>query len=149
MGVCYPYTMADHFTPIQRSGVMRSIKSKDTKAELLIRRFLFRKGLRYRTNDRRLAGSPDIVLPKYRCVVFVNGCFWHGHQECPFFVLPKTNAQFWKDKIEKNILRDAKNISTLISDGWRVFVVWECELRNRQKREATLEGLINEIWALE
>ncbi|MDY0287743.1 MAG: DNA mismatch endonuclease Vsr [Sphaerochaeta sp.] len=141
--------MADRFTPMQRSAVMRSIKARDTKAELLVRRFLFRKGLRYRTNDRRLAGSPDIVLPKYRSVVFVNGCFWHGHEGCRLFVLPKTNAAFWKEKIEKNILRDEKNISTLINDGWRVFVVWECELRNRSVREATLEGLVNEIWALE
>ncbi len=126
---------------------MRSIKGRDTKAELLVRRFLFRKGFRYRTNDRRLPGSPDIVLPKYKSVVFVNGCFWHGHEECPLFVLPKTNADFWADKIEKNRTRDAKNISTLISEGWRVFVVWECELKNREKREAALEGLVNEIWA--
>lgn len=128
---------------------MYSIKGRDTKIELLVRRYLFKKGLRYRTNDRRLAGCPDIVLPKYKCVVFVNGCFWHGHELCPLFELPKTNAQFWKDKIEKNTLRDAKNISTLISDGWRVFVVWECELKTRHMREATLEGLVNEIWALE
>ena len=126
---------------------MRSIKGRDTKAELLVRRFLFRKGFRYRTNDRRLPGSPDIVLPKYKSVVFVNGCFWHGHEECPLFVLPKTNADFWADKIEKNRTRDARDISTLISEGWRVFVVWECELKNREKREAALEGLVNEIWA--
>lgn len=141
--------MADRFSPTQRSKIMRSIKGRDTKVELLVRRFLFRKGLRYRTNDRRLAGSPDIVLPKYKSVVFVNGCFWHGHEGCPLFVLPMTNAPFWKEKIEKNRNRDAKNIPSLISDGWRVFVVWECELRNRSIREATLEGLVNEIWALE
>ena len=141
--------MADRFTPTQRSSLMRSIKGRDTKAELLVRRFLFKKGLRYRTNDRRLPGSPDIVLPKYKCVVFVNGCFWHGHEGCKFFVSPKTNSAFWAEKIEKNRSRDAKNISTLINDGWRVFVVWECELRNRLVREATLEGLVNEIWALE
>ena len=146
---CYPKSMADRFTPTQRSKIMRSIKGRDTKAELLVRRFLFRKGFRYRINDRRLAGSPDIVLPKYRSVVFVNGCFWHGHKRCPLFVLPKTNAEFWKEKIEKNTLRDAKNISTLVSEGWRVFVVWECELRKRSVREATLEGLVSEIWALE
>ena len=139
--------MADRFTPTQRSKIMRSIKGRDTKAELLVRRFLFRKGFRYRTNDRRLPGSPDIVLPKYKSVVFVNGCFWHGHEECPLFVLPKTNADFWADKIEKNRTRDARDISTLISEGWRVFVVWECELKNREKREAALEGLVNEIWA--
>ena len=126
---------------------MRSIKGRDTKAELLVRRFLFKKGLRYRTNDRRLPGSPDIVLPKYKCVVFVNGCFWHGHEGCKFFVPPKTNSAFWAEKIEANRARDEKNISTLISDGWRVFVIWECELRNRETREATLEGLVNEIWA--
>lgn len=141
--------MADRFSPAQRSNIMRSIKGKDTKAELLVRRFLFRKGFRYRTNDRRLAGTPDVVLPKYKSVVFVNGCFWHGHELCPLFVLPKTNALFWSDKIEKNRRRDAKNISTLISEGWRVFVVWECELKNRVIREATLEGLVNEIWTME
>ncbi len=146
---CYPYSMADRFSSIQRSAIMRSIQGRDTKTELLVRRFMFKKGLRYRTNDRGLPGSPDIVLPKYRSVVFVNGCFWHGHEGCPLFVLPKTNASFWADKIGKNRARDAKNISTLISDGWRVFVVWECELRNRSMREATLEGLVNEIWALE
>lgn len=126
---------------------MRSIKGKDTKAELLVRRFLFRKGFRYRTNDRRLPGSPDIVLPRYKSVVFVNGCFWHAHEGCPLFVLPKTNTEFWAEKIEANRARDAKNISTLISEGWRVFVIWECELRTRQGREAALEGLVNEIWA--
>lgn len=139
--------MADCFSPAQRSKIMRSIKGRDTKAELLVRRFLFRKGFRYRTNDRRLAGSPDIVLPKYKSVVFVNGCFWHGHEGCKLFVQPRTNSSFWAEKIEKNRARDAKNISTLSSDGWRVFIVWECELRNRERREATLEGLVNEIWA--
>ena len=141
--------MADRFSPAQRSKIMRSIKGRDTKAELLVRRFLFKKGLRYRTNDRRLPGSPDIVLPKYKSVVFVNGCFWHGHEGCSLFVLPKTNSLFWAEKIEKNKARDAKNISTLISDGWRVFVVWECELKTRSRREATLEGLVNELWTLD
>ncbi len=141
--------MADRFSPAQRSKIMRSIKGRDTKAELLVRRFLFKKGLRYRTNDRRLPGSPDIVLPKYKSVVFVNGCFWHGHEGCFLFVLPKTNSLFWAEKIEKNKARDAKNISTLISDGWRVFVVWECELKTRSRREATLEGLVNELWTLD
>ena len=145
----YPWSMADRFSPAKRSKIMRSIRGKDTKVELLVRRFLFKKGLRYRTNDRRLAGSPDIVLPKYKSVIFINGCFWHGHQGCPLFVLPKTNAPFWSEKIEKIRARDEKNVSTLIAEGWRVFIVWECELKNRQRREATLEGLINEIWALD
>ncbi|MDT4762287.1 DNA mismatch endonuclease Vsr [Sphaerochaeta sp. PS] len=141
--------MADRLSPAQRSKVMSSIKGKDTKAELAVRRFLFRQGLRYRTNDRRLAGRPDIVLPKYRSVIFVNGCFWHGHAGCPLFVLPKTNSLFWKEKIEKNRIRDDRSVSTLVAEGWRVFVVWECELKGRSVREATLQGLVNEIWALD
>lgn len=129
-----------------RSKIMASIKGKDTKGELLVRRYLFRRGFRFRVNDKRLVGKPDIVLPKYRTVVFVNGCFWHGHESCPDFIRPKTNTAFWDKKIETNRKRDERVIDALSEQGWRVLVVWECELKGKEKREATLLGLANEIW---
>lgn len=138
--------MADVFSPGKRSQVMAAIKGRDTKQELLVRRFLFRHGLRFRVSDRRLPGRPDIVLPKYKTAVFLNGCFWHGHEGCPYYRLPKSNQEFWKKKISRNKARDEKNIARLLSMGWRPIVVWECELRTKAKREETLEGLLTEIW---
>lgn len=138
--------MADVFSPGKRSQVMAAIKGRDTKQELLVRRFLFRHGLRFRVSDRRLPGRPDIVLPKYKTAVFLNGCFWHGHEGCPYYRLPKSNQEFWKKKISRNKARDEKNIARLLSMGWKPIVVWECELRTKAKREETLEGLLTEIW---
>lgn len=138
--------MSDLFSPQKRSQVMAAIKGRDTKDELLVRRFLFRHGLRYRTSDCRLPGRPDIVLPKYRTVIFVNGCFWHGHEHCSLYRLPKTHQEFWKRKIERNRARDERSIARLLAMGWRPIVVWECELRGKQKQQETLEGLLNEIW---
>ncbi|WP_320127824.1 very short patch repair endonuclease [uncultured Sphaerochaeta sp.] len=129
-----------------RSKIMASIKSKNTKGELLVRRYLFKKGFRYRVNDRHLVGTPDIVLPKYRTVVFVNGCFWHVHAGCSDSVRPKTNTAFWDKKFAANVKRDQKVIKSLEDQGWKVLVVWECELKGKEKREATLLGLANEIW---
>ncbi|MCI2127936.1 MAG: DNA mismatch endonuclease Vsr [Sphaerochaeta sp.] len=137
--------MSDVFSPEMRSRVMASIRGKNTKEELCVRRFLFRQGLRFRVNDSRLPGKPDIVLPKYRTVVFLNGCFWHGHG-CAAFRMPSTNREFWETKIRRNKERDERNVARLLSMGYRVIVVWECELRGKQKREATLNGLLNEIW---
>lgn len=108
---------------------MSRIRSKDTKPEELVRKYLFSKGFRYRKNDVRLPGKPDIVLPKYKTVIFVNGCFWHGHQGCRYFVWPKNNAEFWKKKIGDNIQRDDKICSLLKELGWNVIVIWECELK--------------------
>lgn len=125
---------------------MASIKGKDTKEELLVRRFLFSKGLRFRVNDRRLPGKPDIVLPKYRCVIFLNGCFWHGHEGCAYCRIPQSNRQFWEEKIRRNKERDQRNVARLLSMGYHTIVVWECELRGKGRREATLNGLLNEIW---
>ena len=119
---------------------MSCIKGKETKPETVVRKYLFSKGFRYRKNDRRLYGTPDIVLPKYRTVIFVNGCFWHGHRGCRFFVWPKNNSEFWRNKIETNIERDKRNIDLLIREGWRVIVIWECELK-KDKAEGTLEKL--------
>lgn len=116
-----------------RSYNMSRIKNKNTKPEELVRKFLFSKGLRYRKNDKRLPGHPDIVLPKYKTVIFVNGCFWHGHKGCKYFVWPKSNEEFWKQKIGSNIERDEKNISALKQLGWNVLSIWECELKNNQK----------------
>ncbi|MFA6689006.1 MAG: very short patch repair endonuclease [Sphaerochaetaceae bacterium] len=139
--------MADTVAPEKRSEIMARIHAKNTKPELIVRRFLFRKGFRFRLFDKRLPGSPDIVLPKYRTVIFVNGCFWHGH-DCRLSVQPKSNMQFWQTKIQRNKERDLRNRIRLESLGWRVMVVWECELRTKELREDTLEGLINEIWEI-
>ena len=127
-----------------RSYNMSRIKSKDTKPEEIVRKYLFAHGFRYRKNDKRLPGTPDIVLPKYKTVIFVNGCFWHGHKQCRYFVIPKSNTKFWVDKINKNIDRDATNIYKLILLGWNVITVWECELK-KDKREDTLFALQYEL----
>ena len=96
-------------TPEQRSQNMAAIKGKDTKPEMIVRKYLFSRGLRFRVQVRRLPGTPDIVLPKYKTVIFVNGCFWHGHERCKYFRLPKSNVGFWEEKIERNVARDARN----------------------------------------
>lgn len=136
--------MADIKTQESRSYNMSRIAGKDTKPEELVRRYLFSKGFRYRKNVRKLPGSPDLVLPKYRTVIFVNGCFWHGHEGCKYFVWPKSNVEFWRQKIETNISRDQRKETQLRDMGWNVLVVWECELRP-PKRQATLEGLENRL----
>ena len=132
--------MADVHTPEQRSYNMSQIRNKNTKPEELVRKYLFSQGFRYRKNDARLPGKPDIVLPKYKTVIFVNGCFWHGHEGCKYFVWPKNNADFWREKISSNILRDAKTVKALNSAGWRVITIWECELK-AEKQQATLNSL--------
>lgn len=129
--------MADVHTPEQRSYNMSQIRSKNTKPEEIMQKYLFSQGVRYRKNDSRLPGKPDIVLPKYKTVIFVNGCFWHGHEECKYFVWPRNNAEFWKVKISGNIQRDARSICQLEGHGWNVIVIWECELK-KTNRETTL-----------
>ena len=123
---------------------MSMIKGKNTKPEEIVRKYLFSKGLRYRKNVKTLIGSPDIVLPKYKTVIFVNGCFWHGHKDCKYFVMPKTNTEFWAEKISKNIDRDNNIYHKLIELGWNVIIVWECELK-KDKRENTLKYLYYNI----
>ena len=127
-----------------RSYNMSMIKGKNTKPEELVRKYLFSQGFRYRKNVRTLPGSPDIVLPKYKTVIFVNGCFWHGHKGCRYFVWPENNADFWREKITTNIQRDARKIALLEQAGWRVLVVWECELK-KAKAEETLASLVLRI----
>ena len=123
---------------------MSQIKGKNTKPEEKVRKYLFSQGFRFRKNDKRLPGTPDIVLPRYRTVIFVNGCFWHGHSGCKYFVWPKSNADFWKSKIEKNIIRDRIKEEELHALGWRVIVVWECELKSGRADES-LEQLKRNI----
>ena len=141
--------MADIKSKESRSYNMSRIRGKDTKPEEIVRKYLFSQGFRYRKNDKRLPGTPDIVLPKYRTVIFVNGCFWHGHEGCRYFVWPKSNIEFWKKKIEDNILRDQKKTSLLREDGWTVIVIWECELKKayvdntlKQLKERLLEDWV-------
>ena len=136
--------MADVLTPEQRSYNMSQIKNKDTKPEEIVRKYLFSKGLRYRKNDKRYPGHPDIVLPKYKTVVFVHGCFWHMHDNCKYARLPKTNAEYWKNKLLKNKERDSIEQQELRSMGWNVLVVWECELR-KDRRKQTLETLYDKV----
>ena len=124
---------------------MSHIHGKDTKPEEIVRKYLFSKGYRYRKNDKRYPGTPDIVLPKYKTVVFVNGCFWHQHCGCKYAALPKSNYKYWKEKLEKNIERDKLQIQQLNNLGWNVIVVWECEISTKKKRIDRLTKLDNEI----
>lgn len=136
--------MADVHSPETRSYNMSRIRGKNTKPEELVRKYLFAQGFRYRKNDARLPGKPDIVLPRYKTVIFVNGCFWHAHEGCRYFVWPKNNAEFWKKKIGGNIERDAKNKRLLTELGWEIIVVWECELKP-STAEDTLDALAYSI----
>ena len=130
----------DNHTKEIRSYNMSQIKSKNTKQEETVCKYLFYCGFRYRKNDKRYPGKPDIVLPKYKTVIFVNGCFWHKHEGCRYFVVPKSNTEFWMNKISRNVERDADNTKKLIDMGWKVVTVWECELK-KEKREETLKEL--------
>ncbi|MCI5710201.1 MAG: very short patch repair endonuclease [Prevotella sp.] len=130
----------DKMTPEQRHCCMAAIKGKNTKPEMLVRRYLFARGFRYRLNHPRLPGKPDLVLRKYRTVIFVNGCFWHGHEGCRYYVLPKTNTGFWQAKIERNRERDRMEQRRLAEMGWHCITVWECQLKSKV-RQQTLESL--------
>ena len=135
--------MADNHTKEARSQNMSRIRSKDTKPEEKVRKYLFSKGFRYRKNVRTLPGCPDIVLSKYKTVIFVNGCFWHKH-DCPRFVWPSSNEAYWIPKIQRNVERDESNNRQLISMGWNVLVVWECQLK-KKTIESTMRKLIFSI----
>ena len=136
--------MADVHTKKQRSYNMSRIKGKDTKPEMLVRRFLHANGYRYKLHDKNLPGKPDIVLPKYHTAIFVHGCFWHGHANCKYFVVPKTRTQWWADKINHNKANDAKAIKALKKDGWKVIEVWECKLKPA-KLEHTIAGILKKL----
>ena len=135
--------MADNHSKEIRSMNMSHIRSKNTKPEELVRKFLFSQGFRYRKNVKTLPGCPDIVLPKYKTVIFVNGCFWHKH-DCPRFVWPSSNQEYWVPKITANVERDKKNYLLLQNSGWNVVIVWECELKKAIMANR-LERLVSEI----
>lgn len=134
----------DVHTPKTRSYNMSQIRAKDTTPEATVRKYLFANGFRYRKNDDKLPGKPDIVLPKYKTVIFVNGCFWHKHDGCKYFVWPKSNVEFWKQKLLANEARDIKNNELLHKAGWNVIVIWECELKNNLASQ-TLKSLLQKI----
>jgi DNA mismatch endonuclease (patch repair protein) len=131
--------MADVHSPEIRSYNMSQIKGKDTKPEVAVRRYLFSEGFRYRKNVKKLPGCPDIVLRRYKTCIFINGCFWHKHEGCKYFVWPMSNTDFWRNKIETNVLRDKRNYEALENLGWKIIVVWECEIKKDFKR--TMEQL--------
>ncbi|MBW6536770.1 MAG: very short patch repair endonuclease [Mariniphaga sp.] len=123
---------------------MKNIRSKNTTPELLVRMFLHNNGYRYRLHDKKLPGKPDLVLKKYNTVIFVNGCFWHGHINCKEAKKPKSNSEFWENKIKRNQQRDKKNTNSLIQLGWNVLTIWECQL-NKDKIESTLSDIVNKL----
>lgn len=119
--------------PQQRSRTMRAVRSQDTGAEMTVRRFLHAQGLRFRLHDKRLPGTPDIVFASRRIVIFVHGCFWHQHPDCPAAVRPQSNTEYWSRKLDGNVARDARHLTALQNQGWTVLVIWECETCNAQK----------------
>lgn len=135
----------DDKTPSQRSRNMARIRGKDTKPEETVRKYLHKSGLRYRKNDKRYPGKPDIVLPKYKTIIFVNGCFWHQHKDCKYAAVPKSNEQYWLPKLKHNVERDEEQIRAVEKLGFKVIVVWECELKTKEKCEERLSKLVEEI----
>lgn len=123
---------------------MSRIKGKNTKPEMVVRKFLHAHGYRYTLHNKKLPGKPDIVLPKYKTIIFINGCFWHGHENCRYFVVPKTRTDWWLNKINTNKAKDAKAIKSLKKDGWKVITVWECKLKP-VKVEKTLSSLLKKL----
>ena len=136
--------MADVMTPSQRHRNMAAIHSSSTGPELVLRHALWHRGFRYRVNDKRLPGKPDIVLPKYKTVIFVHGCFWHGHKDCKNYTIPKTNTEFWTAKIARNQQRDQETWRQVEAKGWSVIIVWECELKKDRQQE-TVEATASTI----
>ena len=132
--------MADKLSPQQRHYCMSRIRGKATKPELQVRQWLWSHGYRYRLNVKRVPGKPDIILRKYRTAIFINGCFWHGHEDCDKYSLPRTNTDFWMDKITRNRERDQRNYKDLYDAGWHVIVIWECQLK-KKNIEATMRGV--------
>ena len=128
-------------TPEQRHKNMAAIRASSTKPEIIVRKYLWGHGFRYRLNHKRLPGKPDIVLRKYRTCIFVNGCFWHKHEGCKYFVIPKTRTEFWLNKVNRNQERDIEVKKKLASMGWHSITIWECELKSN-KKDATLQSLV-------
>lgn len=132
--------MTDVHSKATRSYNMSQIRSKNTKPEVIVRKALFKKGFRYRLHDKQLPGHPDIILKKYKTLIFIHGCFWHGHEKCKYYVVPKTKTEWWLNKINGNKTNDEKAIELLKQAGWRVIIIWECELKP-QKQKETLKNL--------
>ena len=131
--------MADVHSKETRSYNMSRIRSKDTKPELLVRKFLHKNGFRYRLHVKDMPGKPDIVLPKYKTVIFIHGCFWHGHEGCRYFVVPKTRTEWWLNKINGNATNDSKAESILKTDGWNIIKIWECELKKTSLEDTFIQ----------
>lgn len=132
----------DRLTPQRRSWLMSRVKSKDTTVEMVVRRLVFAMGYRYRLHDKNLPGTPDLVFKSRKKVIFVNGCFWHGHEGCNKARLPKHRTDFWRDKMQRNRQRDCENISLLKQSGWKVLVLWQCELKNIEDLNRRLHEFI-------
>ena len=137
--------MTDRISKKKRSWNMSRIRSKDTKPEIKVRSYLFKLGFRFRKNVQKLPGKPDIVLPKYSTVIFINGCFWHHHQGCRYAYIPKTRTKFWLDKFSKNLENDKKNKVILQQLGWKVVVIWECMLKNDFNK--TMSTVVDQIFS--
>jgi DNA mismatch endonuclease (patch repair protein) len=138
--------MADVHNKQTRSYNMSRIRSSNTKPEMLVRKFLHANGFRYKLHDKTLPGKPDIVLPKYNTIIFIHGCFWHGHNKCKYFKIPQTRTQWWLDKINRNKANDAKAVKALKKEGWKVITVWECRLK-KEKIGKTLERIMQLLTA--
>lgn len=137
--------MADVHSKETRSYNMSRIRSKDTKPEMLVRKFLHKNGFRYRLHVKDLPGKPDIVLPKYKTVIFVHGCFWHGHEGCRYYVVPKTRTEWWVDKITKNKNNDSQAEDILVSKGWHIVTIWECDIKPKEKSTHWSDNLLKEL----
>ena len=135
--------MADIKTPEERSRNMAAIHSSDTQPEMHVRRYLHSMGWRYGLHNKNLPGSPDIVMRRFKTVIFIHGCFWHGHENCKYYRLPKSNTEFWQTKININRARDERDIKALNKLGWNVIIVWECELKTEERRKLTFRRLFN------
>lgn len=136
--------MADVHTKETRSYNMSRIRNKDTKPEILVRKFLFSRGFRFRLHEKKLPGKPDIILPKYKTVIFIHGCFWHGHNGCRYFVVPKTRTEWWVNKITGNKTRDSHTEKSLTALGWHTITLWECDLR-KKVADHTLDQLESQL----
>ena len=134
--------MPDIYSKSKRSQIMSKISGKDTKPEILVRKYLFAKGFRYRINDKRYPGKPDIILPKYKTAIFIHGCFWHGHF-CKRGNLPESNREFWENKISNTKIRDKRNKRELEALGWKVIIIWQCEIRSADLREKKLSEIVD------
>jgi len=137
--------MTDTFTTLRRSEIMSRITAKNTAPEKLVRKILFGLGCRYRLHDKKLAGRPDIVIKRRKAVVFVNGCFWHQHRGCKRQFIPKSNKEYWIDKLKNNVKRQKNDIRNLEREGWKVFIIWECQTKNRLKLINRIKQLYEKI----